>query len=85
MQTRLGSLIESLVNIAIGYFVALGSQLAIFPLFDIYISLSDNLLIGAWFTVIAIIRSYLVRRYFNGLLRVKDEPANGTFEISKDS
>lgn len=64
-QTRVGSLIESLMNIAIGYFVALLSQLAIFPLFDIHVSLSTNLWIGAWFTVISLIRSYIIRRWFN--------------------
>jgi len=54
-QTRIGSLIESGMNIAIGYFVALASQLAIFPMFDIHIPLSDNIAIGAWFTVISLI------------------------------
>ena len=42
-QTRLGSLIESLMNIAIGYGVALLSQIAIFPLFGIHVPLSTNL------------------------------------------
>ena len=67
-QTRLGSLIESGMNIAIGYGVALASQLLIFPLFDINIPLSDNLLIGAWFTVISLVRSYVIRRWFNAKL-----------------
>ena len=65
MQSKKQSLIESLTNIFIGYFVALASQMVIFPLFDIHISVSDNLWIGVWFTVISIIRSYVVRRVFN--------------------
>lgn len=64
-QSRLESLIESLMNILIGYLVALGSQLLIFPFFGIHISLSSNLLIGLWFTVISLIRSYTIRRWFN--------------------
>ena len=64
-QTKLQSLIESITNILIGYFVAIASQLAVFPLFGINIPLSDNLLIGVWFTVISLVRSYTVRRYFN--------------------
>jgi hypothetical protein len=64
-QTRIGSLIESLMNIAIGYGVALLSQLAVFPMFGIHVSLSTNLWIGAWFTVISLIRSYIIRRWFN--------------------
>lgn len=63
-QSRRHSLIESMTNVVIGYVVALGSQLIIFPVFDIHIPLSDNLLIGLWFTGISIVRSYLVRRWF---------------------
>lgn len=68
MQTRLESLIESIINIAIGYFVALVSQLMIFPLFDVHLTLTDNLLIGAWFTGVSLIRSYVIRRWFNARL-----------------
>ena len=64
-QTRTQSLIESITNVAIGYIVAIASQVAIFPLFDINITLADNMLIGAYFTVISIMRSYVVRRVFN--------------------
>ena len=65
MQTKYQSLIESLTNILIGYLTALLSQVLIFPLFDIYVSLQDNLLIGLYFTIISLLRSYIVRRYFN--------------------
>ena len=65
MQTKTQSLIESITNILIGYTVAILSQLAVFPLFDIIVPLSDNLMIGAFFTVISLGRSYLVRRYYN--------------------
>ena len=34
-------------------------------LFNIYISIQDNLLIGLYFTIISLIRSYLIRRFFN--------------------
>ena len=64
-QSRAGSFMESCVNVAIGYFVALGSQLVVFPLFGIHVPLRTNLGIGAWFTVISIVRSYVVRRVFN--------------------
>lgn len=64
-QTRLGLLIESLSNVAIGFVVAFISQVVIFPFYDIHISASENLAIGAWFTMISIVRGYCVRRYFN--------------------
>ena len=67
-QTKLQSLIESLLNIVVGYIVAIASQLLIFPLFDIQIPRSANLWIGLWFTVISLIRSYVIRRWFNARL-----------------
>lgn len=69
MQTRIGSLFESAVNIVIGYFVALLSQLLVFPMFGIDVPLSTNLWIGAWFTVISLVRSYVIRRWFNARIQ----------------
>lgn len=65
MQTRVQSFIESIANIVIGYTVAVISQILIFPLVGVHVSVSENLYIAAWFTVISIIRSYLLRRFFN--------------------
>lgn len=65
MQTRAHSLLESAVNVIVGYVVALVSQLSIFPWFGIHIPLSDNLLIGLWFTGISLVRSYALRRWLN--------------------
>ena len=68
MQSKLQSLLESLSNIAIGYSVAVLSQLLVFPLFDIDVTLGDNLLIGAYFTAISLSRSYIIRRWFNKMV-----------------
>jgi len=67
-QSRLGSLIESLMNVAIGFCVALLSQIVVFPVVGIHVSLSTNLEIGAYFTVISVVRSYIIRRWFNARL-----------------
>lgn len=64
-QSKKHSLLESVVNVAIGYGIAILSQIAIFPLFGIHIPLRDNLLIGVIFTVVSIVRSYALRRAFN--------------------
>ncbi len=64
MQSKTHSIIESVVNVLIGYFVALASQLIIFPMFGIYATIKDNMFIGLWFTVISIARSYILRRVF---------------------
>lgn len=64
MQSKYHSLIESVTNIIAGYGVALMSQIIIFPIFNIHTSLSNNLKIGLWFTVISLVRSYALRRWF---------------------
>ena len=70
-QTKLESLAESVLNIVIGFVVALASQVVIFPLVGIHVPLTTNLTISFWFTVISLIRSYIIRRWFNaGLHRV---------------
>jgi len=63
-QSRRMSLVEAVANVAIGYFVAVVAQLVVFPLFGLHASLADNLLIGALFTVVSIVRSYALRRLF---------------------
>ncbi len=70
-QTRAQSAIESAANVAIGYGVAVASQIAILPLFGVRLPLSDNLLIGAYFTAISLARSYVVRRMFNAAVNAK--------------
>jgi hypothetical protein len=70
-QTKKHSFLESLTNVGVGYGVALASQVLIFPLYGIHIPLSDNIAIGIWFTVISIIRSYVLRRWFNKVTRTQ--------------
>ncbi len=64
-QKKRHSFMESILNVAIGYGVALATQLAVFPLFGMQVSIIDNLVIGGIFTVVSIVRSYYVRRLFN--------------------
>ena len=64
-QPRYQSAIEALTNVAVGFLLAVATQMAIFPLFGLRASLGDNLLIGLIFTVVSIIRSYTLRRVFN--------------------
>lgn len=64
-QSRKHSMLEALVNVLIGYGIALAAQLVIFPLFGIHVSPQDNILIGLLFTVVSIVRSYALRRLFN--------------------
>lgn len=63
-QTKKHSLSESIINVIIGYGVAVCSQIIIFPYFGVHIKIADNFIIGFWFTLISIIRSYCLRRWF---------------------
>jgi hypothetical protein len=69
-QSKIESLIETVINTAIGYVVALASQLIVFPMVGIDVPISTNLEIGAWFTVISVARGYVIRRWFNARLRL---------------
>ena len=65
MQSKRHSALESITNVSIGYGVAIASQIVIFPQFGINVATETNLIIGAWFTIISICRSYILRRIFN--------------------
>ena len=69
MQTRLMSMVETITNVAIGLVVSFLSQVVIFKLYDIHISLAQNLEMTLYFTVVSIIRSYVLRRFFNSIRR----------------
>lgn len=65
MQTKKQSLIESMINVAVGFGISLASTFVILPLVGVHSTPSDNLLITFYFTLISIARSYLLRRFFN--------------------
>ncbi len=66
-QSRLMSLAESLANVLVGYGVAVATQMAVFPLFSLAVTVTENLLIGLIFTAVSIVRSYALRRGFEAL------------------
>jgi len=66
-QTHLHSVLESLINILVGYLVAVGAQILIFPLFGYQITLRDNFITGSLFAIVSFSRSYVLRRFFNWL------------------
>lgn len=68
-QTKRQSLSETLCSVAIGYVVAVVSQVLIFPLFDVTLTLSENFTVAAYFTAVSIVRGYIVRRMFNKMER----------------
>lgn len=67
MQTRLQSLCETLSSIGVGFVLALGLQILLARLYHAPLSLQTNLEWTVWFTLLSIIRSYAMRRFFNWL------------------
>ena len=64
-QTRLGSFIEAVINVAIGFVINFTANMFIFPPIGFHITPCANLLMGLIYTVISVVRSYAVRRWFN--------------------
>lgn len=64
-QTRRESFVEAATNTTIAAYVALAGQLLIYPLYDIDITIWSNIQLTTIFTVLSVLRNYLVRRFFN--------------------
>lgn len=65
MQSKRHSLVESVINTFIGFFVSLLIQVVLYPIMDIPVTFGQNILITMVFTVVSIIRGYVIRRWFN--------------------
>lgn len=64
-QSRRGSAVEAVANVAIGLGVAFLANLVILPAVGLPVSGGQAVVISAAFTVVSLVRSYLVRRLFN--------------------
>ena len=63
-QSRMMSLVEAGTNVAVGYVLAVITQIVVFPWFGLVVSIDDNLAIGAVFVIVSLLRSYALRRLF---------------------
>lgn len=64
-QSRKRSMVEALLNVAVGFALSLVLTALVFPMFGYPIRLQDNLSITAIFTAASVLRSYALRRMFN--------------------
>jgi len=64
-QSRRASLVESVVNLVIGFVVGVLITAVVMPWYGHAVTLEHNLQITAIFTVASLVRSYLLRRLFN--------------------
>lgn len=64
IQSKKRSFQEACLNIAVGCGVSLLAQIIVFPWFGIFVPISTDIYITLVFTVISLVRSYLLRRWF---------------------
>ena len=65
-QSRRMSLIEAVTNAILGCGLAVIAQIVVFPWFGLDVSIGENFAIGAVFVGISLLRSYALRRLFEG-------------------
>lgn len=61
------SFIEAISNVVVGFTLAFMTQLVVFPIFGLAVSVADNMVIGGVFTAVSLARSYLLRRLFEAI------------------
>ena len=63
-QSRTMALIEAITNVVVGYALAVATQSLVFPMFGWQPNLQANLSIALLFSLVSLVRSYLLRRLF---------------------
>jgi len=70
-QSKRMSAVEAVTNTVVGLGVAIGTQIAVFPIFGIEVSHAEHWLIAIPFVATSILRSYIMRRFFNYLHKIE--------------
>ena len=65
MQSKMESMIETLTSVFVGWIIGVILNMLVLPLFDYDVNLTDGVLISIIFTAVSVVRSYVVRRFFN--------------------
>lgn len=66
-QSRFISMVEAATNVAVGYVLAIATQIVVFQWFGIETGLAEHMSIGLAFVGVSLARSYLLRRLFERL------------------
>ena len=64
-QSKQSSFVEACFTVGSGFLISLLSMEILFPLYNIQTSIQTNIQIVCIMTVVSIIRTYIVRRFFN--------------------
>ena len=65
MQSKKESFIETLTSVFAGWLIGVILNMLVLPLFDYNITVIDSLWVSLIFTVVSVIRGYVIRRFFN--------------------
>lgn len=63
-QSRALSAVEAVANAAVGWSVALATQLVLFPVVGLQASVAQHIALSVTFTAVSLARSYVLRRLF---------------------
>ena len=72
MQSKRESMIETLTSVFVGWLIGVILNMLVLPLFNYDVNLTDGVLISIIFTAVSVVRSYVVRRFFNSKERKYD-------------
>ena len=65
MQSKKQSFIETITSVFVGWLIGVILNLTVLPLFDYNITVTDSLWVSLIFTIVSVIRGYMIRRFFN--------------------
>lgn len=63
-QSRRSSAMEAIISVSTGFAVSIAASPIVYPLFGHAFTIAQNIGITLVFTVLSLLRSYLVRRFF---------------------
>jgi hypothetical protein len=66
-QTKFGSFVEASANIVVGFTINFIGNMLVWPLFGLKMPPGIAFWGGIIFTIISLVRQYILRRYFNCL------------------
>lgn len=67
-QSKKHSALESITNVVVGLLVSIITQMILYPILNIPVTFSQNLIITFVFFILSFARGYIIRRIFNNKL-----------------
>lgn len=68
-QTRFMSGAETITSTGVGFVVSMAINAVVMPIYGFHPTLTDNVQITVIFTVVSVLRGYIVRRFFASFLQ----------------